>query len=503
MNKKNEIEETKLSMGIQTDLNNCKEVFTKLLHGIFEGKNQKAHKMEQHIFSGLMLLGLHLLKLFINFHNKGDYGETIQTEQGIAERGRTSERSYFSIFGKLKIKRYLYEINGNSFAPLDIILNLPKRCYSYYLSEICNLLTIGDAYNHAASLFKRVFGLIISTSALETICDESSECYTEYYDLKITLPKPAEIEEIDYKVVSFDGKGVPMIKKEAAKIESRPGKGEKKQKKKEALVGVKYEVNANVRTAEEVAGNLVYPDKNKEECNSDNKKTKAQNIRYIASIEKPKREVMEEIHAEVIHEDLKDKPLVCVMDGALYLWEILKEVFQDIENKVLILDIIHVVEYLWIAAHVKYKEGSADCKKYVYENLLLILQGNVSLYIWELQNDIMNTKKWNKTQREKLQKVLTYLENHQQYMKYDEYLKNGYPIGTGVVESACGHLVKCRMEITGARWGINGAESVLKMRSIYKSNDWNEYWEFIITQSNKNEFFADDYLDAKDMGLCA
>ena len=54
-----------------------------------------------------------------------------------------------------------------------------------------------------------------------------------------------------------------MIKAEAAKIVARQGKGKKKQKKKEALVGVKYDVNANVRTAEEVATNLVQPDKKK------------------------------------------------------------------------------------------------------------------------------------------------------------------------------------------------------------------------------------------------
>ena len=61
-------------------------------------------------------------------------------------------------------------------------------------------------------------------------------------------------------------------------------------------------------------------------------------------------------------------------------------------------------------------------------------------------------------------------------MHYDEYLKAGFPIGSGVVESTCGHTVKDRMEGTGRRWSIKGAESTLLLRSVYTSGDWVAYW---------------------------
>jgi hypothetical protein len=436
-----------------------------------------------------MKLGFFLIQLYFAGTNKGDYGESIETAQGIAKRGRPSEKSYFSIFGKMKVSRYLYHIDNVSFAPLDIVLNLPVRCYSYLLSEFANLLDIKGAYENAAELLSKFFGLKLSVSALETISNESSDQYEDYYNLKNTLPKP--VSEEDYTVVGFDGKGVPMIKEEAAKIVARSGKGEKKQKKKEALVGVKYGVNANVRTAEEVAGNLVYPD-NKEDKQETDKSIKAQDIRYIASVEKQKRKVMEEIHEEVKDEDFSNKPLVCVMDGALHLWNLFKVVFKDIGNKVLILDIIHVVEYIWIIAHIKHKEGSDECKQYVYNTLLLMLQGKVASYIMELQKEMLSGG-WKKSQRKKYLKVITYLKNHKEYMKYDKYLSEGYPIGSGVVESACSHVVKDRMEISGARWGINGSESILKLRSVVKSKDWDEYWEFYTTQAKKNIFFPDEY----------
>ena len=480
---------------VEKCINACKEQFNQILSGILEGESQEAHKVEKSIFKELMRLGLLLLNLFFANHNQGDYGEVLKTSKGISRRGRTSEKSYLSVFGKLKVKRYLYHIGDESFAPLDIALNLPKRCYSYVLSELVNFLDIRGAYLEGSKFLEKFFSLKLSISALETISSESSVHYDDYYDVKNNLPKA--VRETDFIVIGFDGKGVPVIKKEAGKIQGRQGKGEKRQKKKEALVGVKYNVNARIRSGEEVAANLVYPERKKEEDKSKSPE-KGENIRYIASIEQPKKEVMEEIKEEIKGEDFSKNPLVCVMDGAPYLWKLFKKLYKEIKNKVLILDIIHVLEYIWLIAHAKYKEGSDDAKEYVYENLKLILKGKVASYIMELQREMMSDKLSN-SKKKTFSKVITYLKNHRHYMKYDEYLARGYPIGSGIVESACGHVVKDRMEITGARWGISGAEAILKLRSIVKSNDWDNYWEFFTKQKKNNEFFpnGDNPIDSK------
>jgi signal recognition particle subunit SEC65 len=283
-----------------------------------------------------------------------------------------------------------------------------------------------------------------------------------------------------------------MIKKEAAKIIGRKGKGQKRQKKKEALVGVRYKINANIRTADDVARNLVYPEQ-KEGGGNEEKQEKASDIRYIASISKPKNEIMNEICEEVRNEDFSETPLLCLMDGSAYLWKQLRTVFRDIENKVCILDIIHVSEYIWLIAHLMFREGSDNAKAYVFEKLKLISEGNIASYIMELQAEMLSGK-WKKaSHQEKFRKVITYFKNHRQYMKYDEYLSAGYPIGTGIVESACGHLVRDRMEISGARWSIDGAEPILRLRSVVKSDNWDEYWEFLTSQARENIFIPDGY----------
>ena len=93
-------------------------------------------------------------------------------------------------------------------------------------------------------------------------------------------------------------------------------------------------------------------------------------------------------------------------------------------------------------------------------------------------------------QRKALEETIRYFENHREWMKYNRYLKAGYPIGTGVVESSCGHTVKDRMEGTGRRWSIKGAESTLLLRSVYTSNDWDAYWQSHMATERKRLYYA-------------
>jgi hypothetical protein len=462
----------------------CREHFHHILSDVISSQHQEAHKVEASLFKQLMKLGFLLLTVFFANHHDGDYGATMETDRGLATRGRPSERSYFSIFGKLKVRRYLYVVDTTSFAPLDMLLNLPTRCYSYFLAERVNLLTMQDAYEEAVHLLHRIFDLTLSVSAAETISQESADHYEAYYASKQTLPAIAKEE--DYTVVSFDGKGVPMIKKEAAKIKARLGTGEKRQKKKEALVAVTYTINAHHRTAQEVAGNVVFPEQQEATRPSP---PRAQHLRYLASVARSKRQVMGEIKRAVQAEHVDDTPLICVMDGAKALWTAFQDMFKDIKHKVMILDIIHVLEYSWLMANMKYKKEGNQAKSDVYEKLTLILQGKVASYILEPQNELL-TGTWKKSQKQIFDKVITYLKNHKQYMKYDVYLSKGYPIGSGVVESACSHVVKNRMEVPGARWGVSGAEAILRLRSVAKSQDWDGYWAFYTTNAQNDDYFS-------------
>jgi hypothetical protein len=79
-----------------------------------------------------------------------------------------------------------------------------------------------------------------------------------------------------------------------------------------------------------------------------------------------------------------------------------------------------------------------------------------------------------------------YLDNKKDYLDYATALKKGWPIATGIIEGACRHIpVKDRMDITGARWGLQGAEAVLKLRALIATGDFEDYWRFHLRREHE------------------
>ena len=264
-------------------------------------------------------------------------------------------------------------------------------------------------------------------------------------------------------------------------------------------MGVSYSVDRKVRTAEQVAGNLIYPEESeKKQHKAETVEVKAQNVRRLASLKRSKQEVVDEIVRDACARDPEHRrPWVVLMDGALGLWALISKALGAIEY-VGILDIIHVIGYLWLAGNTLSGEKNVKTKKWVYDRLLAILRGRVGTVIGGLKQSIAK-RKLTKRKIDSLNVVIRYFENHRKWMKYDEYLRLGYPIGTGVVESSCGHTVKKRMEGTGRRWSIEGAEATLLLRSIYTSNDWEAYWQSHMRRErillNQKKFEAIGYPD--------
>ncbi len=442
-----------------------------------------AYSIEKAIFSRIMGIGLAAMKGYFAKKGAGDRGDVLQLEDGtsLKKEKRLLEKNYFSVFGKFAVPRACYRAKGvDGVMPLDAQAELPERSYSYLLQEWMDLLSIRDSFLEGSVTLDKLLRCGVRASRFEVVSRESAGSYDEFYENKEV---PVAESEGEVHTIGFDGKGVPVIKREAAKIQSRLGKGEKRQKTKEAVVGVSYSTDPKVRTPEEVAENLVYPEKARERREAAKKQgvkspppMRAKNPRRLASLQRSKEEVMREIITEAKNRNRhKGRPLVAVMDGALCLWTLLTSLLKGM-NWVGILDIIHVAEYLWKVGNALHGENTEEGKKWVYDHLMVILQGRVGRVIGGLRQ-VLNKRKLKKSQRKALQDAISYFENHREWMRYDEYLASGYPIGSGVVESTCGHTVKSRMEGTGRRWSIEGAESTLLLRSVYTSNDWDAYWE--------------------------
>ena len=154
------------------------------------------------------------------------------------------------------------------------------------------------------------------------------------------------------------------------------------------------------------------------------------------------------------------------------------------------IDFIHVIEYLWKAAWCFHPPRDPVMEDWVIIQGLDILGGRAA----EVTSRIRQLAADHPPQRSEHAKIisatLSYLENKQPYMDYPAALANGWPIATGVIEGACRHLVQDRMGITGARWGLPGAQAMLWLRAIAASGDHDAYWTWHIQQEHQRNHLS-------------
>ena len=443
----------------------------------------EAHEAEKGIFKRLLPIGLAAMKLSFAQQGTGDVGPAVTRADGerLPREKRLRGRDYFSIFGTFKVARTCYRTPGEpGIFPLDAQVNLPGRCYSYFVQEWMTLFEVEHPFQESAGLFEQLFDLDVAESVLMAVAKEASEDYESFYAQR---PVPPAQSAGELLVVSFDGKGVPMLKEAAVKLKAKLGTGEKRQKKKEALVGVSYTVDPQPRAPEVLAELLVEPEAaraRRQRQGGKDESPRAQQVRRLASLVRTKQKVMECIKADAERRDPQHrKPLVVLLDGALGLWNLATKLFTEWRRVTFVLDIMHVVGYLWSAANALFGEGAQQGNRWVRAKLTEILRGRVGYVIGGLRQ-ILTKQQLRKSVRETLAHVITFFHNHRRWMHYDAYLAAGLPVGTGVVESACGSVVKHRMEGEGKRWSLEGAEAILTLRSLKKShdNDLRDYWRF-------------------------
>jgi hypothetical protein len=258
--------------------------------------------------------------------------------------------------------------------------------------------------------------------------------------------------------------------------------GEKANKKRMAVVGAVYSVEPFVRTAEEVVDEIMREKAKARRPQPQHKRVRAELTRERDGQEVNGKDVVFAWFREQHHQRNADasRTVVCLMDGERALWKAQKSYFAGM-TVVCILDLFHMLERLWKAAHCFFPENSEEAKAFVSERLRRVLEGDVGRVIGGLRQ--MGTKHHLKgAKRRQLQKALQYLENNRRYMHYDQYLAAGYPIASGVAEGACRHVVKDRMELTGMRWCTDSAQAMLDVRGMYLGEDWMEFNEYRIRE---------------------
>ena len=459
-----------------------------------------AHDVERGLFRKMLELGRRMFGGFLEMVGTGDLGETTELPDGRVVRrlGEPRVRELTTVFGRFAVTRCVYgtdEHQAFALVPTDSRLQLPEGNVSYLLQEWDQLLGIDQAFSVARDTLDTILRIRQSVDTLEHGSRQMAEA-APAFRAQQAAPDPAEEGEL--LIVTEDNKGVPMVRPTDA---PPPGahltKGQKKNKKKMACIGAVYSVDRHVRTPEELVQTL-FRDEDRPRLTP----PKATQKRYWASLSRTvgvravgggdatpveicgQTEVFEHLRDDIALRRQPGQTLVHLSDGQVSLETDRDKHFPRDAQTVDILDLLHVLPRLWDAAHLFHKEASPAAIAFVRHRLLRVLQGQAKSVIADLRSQGTKRGLAGST-KVKLRTLTGFLESNLHRLKYDEYLAAGCPIATGVIEGACRHLVKDRLERSGMRWKIPGAQAMLTLRAVRANGDWETFQDFRIRQETQ------------------
>jgi hypothetical protein len=435
-----------------------------------DARAQTAYTVELTLFRRLLALGAALLRLFFVTRAAVRPAEPVTAPDGTRLTYHDQHpTTYYSVFGKIRFWRHSFTAPGQKgLCPLDAELSLPAHCYSDLLCEWAVYGTTDESYRESQTVLERLLGLSLSLQAIETSVADAAGDVTAFYTQPVeptTRPTDGAI-----LVVQADGKGVPMVQSSPATPPVRLGKGQKHTTKKEAVVTSLYTIAPYPRTPQEVVAALLPEDDHPAAAT----RPAPEDKELRATLEGKEVAVTRLAQRAIQREGTSIQHRVALTDGAEALQE---QVQRHFPQHTLVLDIIHVAEYLWATANTLLGETHPHRTTWVRTYLASLLSGETAAVIAALEAEA-NEPTCTATQRQVVRRTAGYYQRNRPYMRYDEYLARGWPIGTGVVEGACGHLVKDRMEQSGMRWTKGGAQAVLDLRAVRLNGHWEAYWEF-------------------------
>lgn len=480
---------------IAEQLQQCGDTIRELAVNASKG-GHSFDQTERAVWNLVLKTGFLAMELFTKLQGNGDLGD-----QSVTESGNTLRRSdtpadtvVRSIFGVHSFEQYTYSPGKNrkiELHPISARMQLPEHRWSYLLQEFSQMFCVESAFNQAAVNLELVFGAKFSVDTLEQTNQRMGIEADAFLD---DLPTPKKKDEAELLVASADCKGVPLIKDDAAKVAAFETAKKRPGNRRMATVTSAYTVDPYVRTAEQIVAALFRDEKEPGTKSSNSKKKRPRPKHKHTSAHFPTTFVDDDTDVPIsgIHEGIawladqvsvrrkKLQVMILLMDGQQSLWEVADLHFGDDPQVVPILDIIHVATYVWEASSL-FEKSSEQRATFTRERLLKILDGEVDGVIRGLRR-MGSLRKLKGEKLKDLRRICGYFEKHKARMRYHEYLAAGYPIASGVIEGACGHLVKDRMEGSGMRWTLEGARSMLNVRAVFQSDYWDKFCKQRVTE---------------------
>jgi hypothetical protein len=409
-------------------------------------------------------------------------------EQGPRRRVEVGHvRIVTTIFGQVVVERMAYRVPGAAnLYPADAGLNLPVGEHSHGLRKLAVLEAVRGSYDQAIAGIVRASGVSVGKGRMLALTEAAGIDITGFYQGR----RPVAAPDGDVLVMTFDGKGVVMrpdglraaTAKAAAgarmKLATRLSKGEKANRKRLAEIGGVYDITPVVRqagdiiveagsTASRVAGPV------------------AVGKWLTVSIENDAASVIGDVFDEASRRDPQHRRAwIALVDGNGHqIRRIRAEAARRGVAVTIVCDFIHVLEYMWRAAWCFFAEGDPAVEAWVAGHARRILHGQAGIAAAAIRRKA-TSRRLSPTERRNVDVTAGYLMKLRPYLRYDQALAAGWPIATGIIEGACRHIIKDRMDLTGARWSLTGAETILRLRTLISNGDFSDYWAFHLRQEH-------------------
>ncbi len=465
----------------------AQDLVASVRRGVREGSS--LDDIERGTLSKVLDLGAAAVGLFLAAQGDGDLGPRVEVEDGrtLYRSASVEKRPLRTIFGEHSFEAYTYSAGSKrkiELRPIDARLNLPEGKASYLLQEFSQLFCVEKAFAVGARQFESVFRQQLSVDVLEDI-NRAMGAQAEQFLEDVPVPPSAEGGGI--LVTTADGKGVPLVRADAEQVpafeqKERPGN------RRMATLGCVYTVDPYVRTPEQIVAALFrddtvcQPAARPEACHKHYRAYFADAGSAGADALPSAYRTWTWLAEEATARCRPGQPIVRLMDGQPSLWDASDACLEDLVSKretaaelpvVDILDIIHVSGYVWKAAKAFYSHKEHQ-EAFAQDRLLRILRGEVSGVIKGMRRMASERGLGGRALKD-VRTACNYFANNASRMRYDAYLRAGYPIASGVIEGACRHVIKDRMEHGGMRWTLEGAQAMLDVRCVCASSEWENF----------------------------
>jgi hypothetical protein len=409
-------------------------------------------------------------------------GRDQRRAEGRSRVERGHKRGLATVFGPVTVRRLAWRAPGRpNLYPADAALSLPARRHSHGLRRAAVCEAARGSYDTAKAVIGARCGRVAGKRQIEELVQAAAADISGFYAQRVPVPCTSEV----LLVLSADCKGIvmrpeglrPATRKAAADkkrvFRTRLGSGEKPCRKRMAALACVYDAAPAPRRPHDV---IAVPGGR----SGEREKRRGPHAQAKWLTGSVARDAGEVIAAAFDQAEARDsahaRTWVVLVDGNRHQIELIQaEAARRKATVRLLLDLVHVLEYLWAAAWCFHGRDDPAAEDWVAVQALAVLAGRTrqvtaSLTAQAAQHGLTES------QRTGVEACVRYLTNNEEYLRYDQALAAGWPIATGVIEGACRHLIGDRLDITGSRWSVEGAEAILRLRAVIDNGDFEEYW---------------------------